>query len=449
MWSDRARYMCVFAAALLSFSAVHAQSIALDRARLPAELASLDDDALARIARMSPRTLLAVDATNRVADDTRAAQLGHRLFFDKRLSPASVSCATCHEPARAFTDGRALARGIATVRRNAPSVLDSARRRWNGWDGKHDSVWSQALDPIEHPDEMGGDRTTLVRIVREDADLLARYQAIFGAMPALLAAAPNDPLAKAASPSAAHSLQWFALDEATRAAINSVTANLLKSIGAYERLLLTGDTAFDRLVAALKRDTPNDTALTELSPSALRGLATFVGRGGCFQCHRGAEFTDEEFHNIGLTGANGRVPDDPARLTAIEFLQGNPWNCAGEFSDAPQAPKAHMVRGLKRAPELFGQFRTAPLRGVALTAPFMHDGRFASLEEVIHFYNTLEGASAVGHHGEMVLEPLGLDAAGEADLVAFLQSISASLAKSEWMLDPLITPVRNEGIADQ
>jgi cytochrome c peroxidase len=79
----------------------------------------------------------------------------------------------------------------------------------------------------------------------------------------------------------------------------------------------------------------------------------------------------------------------------------------------------------------------------------MHDGRFASLEEVIHFYNTLEGASAVGHHGEMVLEPLGLDAAGEADLVAFLQSISASLAKSEWMLDPLITPVRNEGIADQ
>ncbi len=433
--------VCAIASAQSPAAAPPIEPPPLARVVLPAELSTLSDLELSRVMKMSPRAPLAADATNRVADDVHAAELGHRLFFDRRLSPAGVSCATCHDPAQSFTDGRALARGVATVRRNSPTVIDSARRRWNGWDGKFDSLWSQALGPIEHTDEMGGDRTTLVRVLRDDGDLRARYIAIFGAFPESLCASLSDPLAKPARPTAgatSDSLasRWDELPAAARAAINEVTANLLKSIGAYERQLLSVDTPLDRFIAALKRDAADDAAPQELTPAALRGLATFVGRGGCFQCHRGAEFTDEEFHNVGLTGANGRVPDDPARLAAVEFLQANEWNCAGPWSDAPLAPKAHMVRGLKRVPELYGQFRTAPLRGVAFTAPYMHDGRFASLEAVVHFYNTLEGASPVGHHGEMVLEPIGLDAEGERDLVAFLRAISASLPKSPWMQDP-------------
>jgi cytochrome c peroxidase len=128
-------------------------------------------------------------------------------------------------------------------------------------------------------------------------------------------------------------------------------------------------------------------------------------------------------------------------LAAVDFLQANPFNSAGAFSDAPESPKAGMVRGLRRSGELFGQFRTPPLRGVAGTAPYMHDGRMATLEDVVRFYDTLEGATPVGHHGEQVLEPLGLGDAGRADLVAFLRSLSPDGApdvtqSSRWMKPP-------------
>jgi cytochrome c peroxidase len=371
----------------------------IDRAQLPEELAGLDDEAVQRIARMSPLAPLAPDPTNRVADDERAASLGHRLFFETRISPKGISCATCHDPARHFTDGRPLAQGVGTARRNAPTVVDAARRRWVGWDGKFDSLWSQALAPIEHPDEMGSSRAALVALVEGDALYRAEYEAIFGG----LAQEPDR---------------------------DRVAANLLKSLGAYQRRLLSGEAPIDRFVAGLKGEAGGD--LEALSPSARRGLATFVSRGGCYQCHRGASFTDEEFHALGLVGANGRVPDDPARLAALDFVQANPFNAAGRFSDAPGSTKGQMVRALKRSPELFGQFRTPPLRGVASTAPYMHDGRFATLAEVVRFYDTLEGSAPVGHHGESVLEPLGLGEEGRADLEAFLRALTPAAPSARW-----------------
>ncbi len=132
------------------------------------------------------------------------------------------------------------------------------------------------------------------------------------------------------------------------------------------------------------------------------------------------------------------MPDDPARLAAVDFVQANPFNSAGAFSDAPDSPRAAMVRGLRRSGELFGQFRTPPLRGVALTAPYMHDGRAASLEDVVRFYDTLEGASPVGHHGESVLVPLGLGEAGQADLVAFLRALTPKPATDVWWNPPKV-----------
>lgn len=426
------------AAAAPCLIAVHAlaSSQAIAPERLPAELAHLTKEEVARIARMSPLPAVPADPTNRWADDEAAAELGHHLFFDTRISPRGVSCATCHEPARFFTDGRALAQGLGTARRNAPTVVDSARRRWIGWDGKFDTLWSQALSPIEHPDEMGSDRATLVRVVRDDPALRARYERVFGVFPAELAATgAADPLAPSAE-----------RDAARAATLDSTTVHLLKALGAYQRKLVSRAAPIDRFVAALKGSgAQGDTAaatdpsapdlsapdLSALDASAMRGLATFVSRGGCFQCHRGSSFTDEEFHTLGLVGANGRVADDPARLAAVDFLQANPFNAAGPHSDAPNAPKAAMVRGLRRSGELFGQFRTPPLRGVAETAPFMHDGRFDSLEAVVRFYDTLEGSNPVGHHGEMVLEPLELGESGRADLVAFLRALTPSPPKAE------------------
>ena len=405
---------------------VHASPQAIPPERLPAELAHLTREEVARIARMSPLAVVPADPTNRWADDEAAAELGHHLFFDARISPKGVSCATCHEPARFFTDGRALAQGVGTARRNAPTVVDSARRRWIGWDGKFDSLWSQALSPIEHPDEMGSDRATLVRVVRDDPALRARYERVFGAFAAdLVRTGASDPLAPSAT-----------RDAARATTLDATTVRLLKALGAYQRKLISGEAPIDRFVRALKGTGDAGSAaasldLSALDASAMRGLATFVSRGGCFQCHRGSSFTDEEFHTLGLVGANGRVADDPARLAAVDFLQANPFNAAGPHSDAPNAPKAAMVRGLRRSGELFGQFRTPPLRGVAETAPFMHDGRFDSLEAVVRFYDTLEGSNPVGHHGEMVLEPLELGEAGRADLVAFLRALTPNPPKAE------------------
>lgn len=433
-------------AAATAATAVSHAAPPIARDALPAELAHLTDEEVARIARMSPLPAVPADPSNRFAESEAAAEFGHALFFEPRLSPKGVSCATCHDPARYFTDGKPLSVGIGTARRNAPTVVDAARRRWNGWDGKFDSLWSQALSPIEHPDEMGGDRVAVLRLVRDDASLRAAYERAFGPFPAALARGGSDPLAPGASRDPAPKgspdpAPTAARDTDAQRLIDATTAQVLKALGAYQRRLVSSTAPIDAFIEALGSRGERG-SLDALEPAARRGLATFVSAGGCYQCHRGPSFTDEEFHALGLTGANGRVPDDPARLAAVDFVQANPFNAAGAFSDARESSKASMVRGLRRSGELFGQFRTPALRGVALTAPFMHDGRFATLDEVIHFYDTLEGASPVGHHGEMVLEPLGLGEQGRADLVAFLRSLSPNLADLGKWANPPVPPVR-------
>lgn len=429
----------VFATLLLDASALalpQESAPKIARATLPAELALLTDEEVARIARMSPLPPLAADATNRFADNVDAARFGQRLFFEKRFSPAGVSCATCHDPARAFTDGRPLAQGIGETRRNSPTVLDAGRRRWLGWDGKFDSLWSQALSPIENPVEMGSDRATVLRTIRDDAELRTQYEAVFGAFPSELSAASTDPLHVGTQRT-----------EAQQKVVDQTTANVLKALGAYQRKLTSGEAPIDRAVAALKAG--QAVAASDLDSSALRGMAIFVSRGGCYQCHRGPSFTDEEFHNLGFTGANGRVADDPARLAAVDFVKANPWNAAGAFSDAPSSPKGQMVRALRRSGELFGQFRTPPLRSVAQTSPYMHDGRLGTLADVVRFYDTLEGASPVGHHGEAVLEPLGLTEGERADLVRFLESLSGKTPNLEWTRDPSVSEARTSPTSER
>ena len=413
-----------------------AQSRAQQTAPRPPEFAALTQEEVARILRMSPLPSLPLDPSNRFAEDDAVAELGHALFFETRLSPSGISCATCHDPQRYFTDSEVLARGVGVSRRNAPTVVDSARRRWIGWDGKFDSLWSQALAPIEHPDEMGGHRRTLLQVIRDTPHHRKQFEQAFGPFPEALARSTEsgDPLELAHTATADESRE-----------IDQTTALVLKAFGAYQRRIQSTRTPLDRFVSALKAQPEGD--LEALSASARRGLALFVSRAGCWQCHRGASFTDEEFHALGLVGANGRVPDDPAREAAVAFLKRNPFNVSGEFSDARDSPKAAMVRGLKEGGEQFGQFRTPPLRGVAFTAPYMHDGRFASLSDVVRFYDTLEGASPSGHHGEMVLEPLGLTDPERADLVAFLESLSPDLTilrESPWWRDPRGSSDRTE-----
>ena len=129
---------------------------------------------------------LPLDTSNRVANDPRAASLGHRLFFDPGLSgTGGVSCSTCHQPERRFTDGLPKGQAIGTSKRNTPSIIGAAYSPWLYWDGRKDSLWSQALSPLEDPAEHGGRREQYVEFIAADPIYRPMYEAVFGELPGL------------------------------------------------------------------------------------------------------------------------------------------------------------------------------------------------------------------------------------------------------------------------
>lgn len=447
---------------------------------------------VARVLRLSPLPAPPPNETNRVADDERAARLGQRLFFDARLSfDGRFSCATCHDPAKAFTDGRALPEARAPLRRNVPSLLDVAHQRWLNWDGSADSLWAQALRPIENPAEMGGDRVSVARLVAGDPILRRDYETIFGALPSVIAsgslperarpaALPSGLLARPPGPDAAGAAAtdgglrtreaeltaaWAAMPQEDRAAVDLVFANVGKAIEAYERRLRSGPSSFDRFVEALRAG--DDAGRTAMSASAQRGLALFMGVGNCRLCHGGPALSDGEFHSLGVppapdplaapaapaggagvpaSGEGGDGPTspgpqiDPGRYEGLRILGLDPFGAGGPFSDRRDGPRAARVASLAKGPESWGQFRTPSLRNVARTAPYMHAGQMATLEDVVRFYSTHEGRVVAGHHRETILEPLHLEPGQIRDLGAFLEALSGSDPEPRWLVAPPATP---------
>ena len=198
--------------------------------------------------------------------------------------------------------------------------------------------------------------------------------------------------------------------------------NLAKALAAFEREILSGQAPFDVFVRGLRSGALDD--LAALSPSAQRGLKLFVGQAGCIKCHFGPDFSNGEFHNIGLASLPSQELDR-GRERGIERLLADPLNSKGTYTDH-QGPKAtlrvdRLVRGGR---ESLGAFKTPSLRELTTSAPYMHDGRFASLGEVLAFYNVLPGKPPVGHREES-LQPLNLSPAELEDLEAFLRSLSA------------------------
>lgn len=396
--------------------------LALAAANAPGDTAvTFDARELRAILRLSPLPPPPRDPSNAVADSPRAAKLGERLFFDARLSTnGATACATCHDPARAWTDGKRSADGGARFARNTPSVRNTAHNRWFYWDGRADSAWAQALGPLENAREMGGNRLAQIRLVAGDARLAADYAAVFGALPDGIADPRRfPPAARPVVEDAADPLDaaWRAMREGDRRAANRMFANLGKAIAAFERGITVGETPFDRYVVRLRQ---GDSAPTREFPiTAQRGLKLFVGRGECTLCHSGATLSDGEFHDVGIAlGTNHRV--DPGRHRGVLTLLASGFTRAGDYADTatPDAP----VRYLVPQSDQLGQFKTPTLRGVADTAPYMHDGRFDTLEQVVRFYSTREGASPLGHPTTL-LKPLGLSDVEVGDLVAFLRAL--------------------------
>ncbi len=390
----------------------------------PAAAVAFTDAERREILRLSPLGPPPPDPTNRFADDPAAAHLGQFLFFEPGLSgDGTLSCASCHDPAKSFADGRPLAEGVGVGRRHTPALWNVAYQRWFFWDGRADSLWAQIIHPIEDAAEMGGSRLQAAHHAYTRPELRKVYEAAFGPMPEM---ADRSRFAEAGGPSASDEQPrraWEAMDPADRRAVNQVIANLGKAIAAYERKLISADAPFDRFVEGLRNN--DSEKLAALSPAAQRGLKLFVGRANCTLCHSGPNFTDGEFHNILLPAADGGKPRDPARYDGARRVKSDPFNAAGGFSDAPDGAAALLVRSLDTSPRIWGEFKVPSLRNVARTAPYMHEGQFATLRDVLQYYSTLEGAVQMGHHKtETLLQPLKLAPGEIDDLLAFLESLT-------------------------
>lgn len=331
------------------------------------------------------------DASNRASGDPAAIALGERLFFDPRLSgPGTIACAACHVPARAWTDARARAVGLAPLDRNTPTVLAAGLQRWFGWDGAADSLWSFVLQPITDPREMGSSAREVARLVGTDPELACRYERAFGA------AVGQD-------------------DERT-------LVDVAKALAAYVETLVSGRTPFDEFRDALASG--DAAAMARYPAPARRGLKLFVGRGNCSVCHFGPAFTNGEFHEIGIPFALGPGRVDAGRHEGIRRLRSSRFNLLGPYNDDPTGATAAKTRHVASSHANFGQFKTPGLRNVALTAPYMHNGRLASLRDVVKHYSELD-PDRVHADGEALLRPLRLSEAEVDDLVAFLETLTA------------------------
>jgi cytochrome c peroxidase len=340
---------------------------------------------------------------NAKADDPAAALLGFSLFFDARLSRGEqVRCASCHVPERAFADGLPTSVGVAQADRNSPSIYTAAWHRWQMWDGRADSLWSQAVLPFENRKEM--DFTRLELAHRIFTTWRAPYEAVFGPLPALDDAArypargkPGEPAFEAMAPSA-------------QLEVNRVAANVGKALEAYQRRAAHGPGAFDRFVAG------DAAALTALERE---GLVVFH-QARCDACHGGPTLADDGFHVLGVPPAEGQLPER-GRVAALELLASSPFTVSGPFHDGPAVEGAPPVAGEE------GAYRTPSLRNVARTGPWGHNGTFPTLERIVDFH--LQGGAG---DVDRLLVKVTLAAREREALLAFLRSLDVADPPSPW-----------------
>ncbi|MGE0281416.1 MAG: cytochrome-c peroxidase [Rhizobiaceae bacterium] len=372
----------------------------------PAELHQIEALSLAKL---PPRPR---DPTNEVEDSPAAMALGATLFFDMRMSKnGAVACSTCHQIGRQFQDGIPLGKGVATMNRRTQPLAGVAWQRWFFWDGRKDSLWSQALGPLEKPQEHGLNRTWYAHFMANN--FKQRYERIFGPMPDLSRVPAN------AGPfnSDENRQAWSGMSQEDRDAVDRIFVNIGKAIAAFETSIDFPETRFDRFAKALAegREAEGDAVLSE---DEIAGLKLFVGRGNCDFCHAGPRFTDDGFHNTAVP-AVPTLPVDRGRRDGFVQLFADEFSCRGQFNAAsprycpPQSEFTMTGREVERA------FKTPSLRGVAARAPYMHAGQFETLERVLDHYSTAPEAES----GKSEVAPLNLSSEEKAALIAFLKTL--------------------------
>jgi cytochrome c peroxidase len=383
---------------------------------------------------------LPADESNVYADRADAARLGKKLYFDARFSgplgphnlgvaagglgapgeTGKVACASCHDPGQAGADRRSLpgptSLGAGYTTRNAPTVFNAAYSPlWQFWDGHADSLWSQALSPPEGPAECNSSRLAVVHVLADH--YRADWDGVFGAgaMPDLSDVTRFPRQGKPGDPA------YDAMAVADRRTIDELYVRFGKAIAAYERRLVSTafePSAFDRFMAGDEQ---------AMNPAAIRGARLFVGAAGCNECHRGATFSDFRFHNIGIPQTGPYVPAvDLGRRAGIDALVGSAFNRDSAFSDKPQAQHIAALTPLDPTTPFHptdGQFKTPSLRNVARTAPYMHDGAYATLWDVVDHYNFGGSTGQYAGDKDPAIAPLRLTDAELGDVVEFLRAL--------------------------
>jgi cytochrome c peroxidase len=352
------------------------------------------------------------DTTNAYADVPAAAALGSTLFFDETMSrDGKVSCGTCHRIDRQFQDDLPQAVGMAHTNRRTMPLAGVAYNSFFFWDGRRDSLWAQALAPLENPREQAGNRAAYAHYVQHRFG--ERYERIFGPLPDLRGVPAN------ASPlgSAVEKAAWAGMTDTQRDGVNRVFANIGKSIAAFERSIMPQETRFDRFAKALAIGAkPEGDAV--FSDQEIQGLKLFIGRANCVTCHNGPRFTDGSFHNTGVPPVSG-LPPDRGRVDVLSELQTDPFNCLGAYRDGSDSACGELKFMKTSGPELIRAYKTPSLRGVAGRPPYMHAGQFKTLDEVVAHY----ARAAPSVEGVNETHPLALSDRERAALVAFLKTL--------------------------
>ncbi|HKN86183.1 MAG TPA: cytochrome c peroxidase [Nitrospiraceae bacterium] len=278
-------------------------------------------------------------------------ELGKQLYFDGRLSKNNaISCAFCHNPGTGFADARQFSIGAFGTAggRQAPTVYNTAFNPLQFWDGRATSLEEQAIGPIHNPIEMAETHETVVPKIAKIPGYQKQFKAVFG-----------------------HNVSLQGIADA---------------IAAFERTIVSANSAFDKYVMGESN---------AMDDSAVRGLQLFKGKARCVLCHNGPNFTDNQFHNLGVP-QEGLLKEDVGR-----------YNVTRRERDK-------------------GAFKTPTLRSITETAPYMHDGVFKTLEDVIEFKD--KGGQSNSHLSPL-MQPLGLAPEEKADLIAFLKALAGAPLK--------------------
>jgi len=464
------------------------------------------------------------------ARELAVLKLGQRYYFETRFSgnatwkdvlgrdtptaraprgeAIKISCATCHDPIRAGSDFTSVASNVSVGAGmydvNGQQTVNAAHYPLLYWNGRSDSLWSQAAAVMESGVSMNGTRLAILWTVADNyradheavfTDALLPMTGMSADVKALLAkdmngntlatcagtapdacpvgcravkneatgadaCMPRFPLAgKAGSKAGCQAGDaaepagdgYDCMDAADKALVDRAYSNVSKAIAAYEWKLVSRDSAFDRYVADPKN--------APLPPAAQRGLKLFVGRASCIDCHSGPLLSDGGFHNIGVPQQGVSVPtegDCPKGNARCDCVSDGtttcmPWGASfglgslrdrkafrrdGPYSDNPEPAKTTYAAFYNPSPEMLtrdrGAWRTPSLRDVATTAPYMHNGFYKTLEDVIWHYD--EGGSIAASGTKAVeLRPLYLSPGDRVDLVEFLKTLTGAPARTDFV----------------